>query len=44
MTSTRMDDDVERARHDGEAFGREIGGRAMGEVRRIALPLAEVIT
>src|SRR4051812_35956522 len=44
MTSTRMDEEVERARHDGEAFGREIGERAMGEVRRIALTLAEAST
>src|SRR5215216_1976700 len=44
MTSTRMDQEVERARHDGEAFGREIGERAMGEVRRIALTLAEAST
>jgi len=44
MTSNRMDEEVERARHDGEAFGREIGERAMGEVRRIALTLAEAST
>jgi hypothetical protein len=44
MTGNLMDDEVERARRDGEAFGRQIGGRAMNEVRRVALTLAEVNT
>src|SRR3954447_3279553 len=44
MTSNLTDDEVARARRDGEAFGRQIGGRAMDEVRRVALTLAEVNT
>jgi len=44
MTSNLTDDEVERARHAGEAFGREIGARAMGEVRRVVLTFAEVAT
>ena len=44
MASDPTDDEVERARHDGEAFGREIGEHAMGEVQRIALVLAEAST
>src|SRR3954469_12914083 len=44
MTSNLTDDEVARARRDGEAFGREIGERAMVEVRRVALTLAEVNT
>jgi hypothetical protein len=44
MTDNLTDDEVERARRDGEAFGRQIGGRAMDEVRRVALTLAEVNT
>src|SRR5918912_430548 len=44
MTDSLTDDEVERARRDGEAFGRQIGGRAMDEVRRVALTLAEVNT
>ena len=44
MTSTRMDEEIERTRHDGEAFGREIGEHAMSEVRRTALTLAEAST
>ena len=42
MASDPTGDEVARARHDGKAFGREIGERAMGEVRRVALTLAEV--
>jgi len=41
MTSNLTDDDAERARCDGEAFGRQIGERAMVEVRRVALNLAD---
>jgi hypothetical protein len=44
MTDNLTDDEVERARRAGEAFGRQIGGRAMDEVRRVALTLAEVNT
>src|SRR5215204_486434 len=44
MISNLTDDEVERARRAGEAFGREIGERAMGEVRRIVLTFAEVAT
>jgi hypothetical protein len=44
MTSNLTDDEVARARRDGEAFGRRIGERAMAEVRRVALTLAEVNT
>jgi len=44
MTSNLMDDEVARAHRDGEAFGRRIGERAMAEVRRVALALAEVNT
>src|SRR3954454_21411047 len=44
MTSNLTDDEVARARCDGEAFGRQIGERAMAEVRRVALTLADVNT
>src|SRR3954469_11990534 len=44
MTSNLTDDEVARARRDGEAFGRRIGERAMAEVRRVALTLADVNT
>ena len=44
MTSNLTDDVAERARRDGEAFGRQIGERAMAEVRRVALTLADVNT
>ena len=44
MTDNLTDDEVGRARRAGEAFGRQIGGRAMNEVRRVALTLAEVNT
>jgi hypothetical protein len=44
MTSNLTDGEVARARRDGEAFGRRIGERAMAEVRRVALTLAEVNT
>jgi hypothetical protein len=44
MASNPTDDEAERARRDGEAFGRQIGERAMAEVRRIALTLADVNT
>lgn len=44
MTSNLTDDEVERARHAGEAFGREIGARAMSDVRRTVLTFAEVAT
>src|SRR5829696_10107035 len=42
MASNPTDDEAERARRDGEAFGRQIGERAMAEVRRVALTLADV--
>src|SRR5215212_5714860 len=44
MTSNLTDDEVARARRDGEAFGRRIGERAMAQVRSVALTLAEVNT
>ena len=44
MASNPTDDEAERARRDGEAFGRQIGERAMGEVRRTALTFAELTT
>src|SRR5215210_9566825 len=44
MTSNLTDDEVARARRDGEAFGRRIGERAMAEVRRVTLTLADVNT
>jgi hypothetical protein len=44
MTSNLTDEEAERARRDGEAFGREIGERAMVEVRRTALTFAELTT
>ncbi len=44
MTDNLIDDEAERARRDGEAFGRQIGERAMVEVRRVALTLAELTT
>src|SRR5215210_7613961 len=44
MASNPTDDEAERARRDGEAFGRQIGERAMAEVRRVALTLADVNT
>ena len=44
MASNPTNDEVARARRDGEAFGRRIGERAMAEVRRVALTLAEVNT
>src|SRR3954470_19340233 len=44
MTDNLTDDEVERARRAGEAFGRQIGGRAIDEGRRVALTLAEVNT
>ena len=42
MASNPTDDEAEGARRDGEAFGRQIGERAMAEVRRVALTLADV--
>src|SRR3954454_18150286 len=42
MASNPTDDEAERARRDGEAFGRQIGERAMGGVRCVALTLADV--
>jgi len=42
MASNPTDDEAERARRDGEAFGRQIGERAMAEVRCVALTLADV--
>ena len=44
MASNPTDDEAERARRDGEAFGRQIGERAMIEVGRVALTLADVNT
>jgi len=44
MASNPPDDEAERARRDGEAFGRQIGERAMAEVRRVVLTLADVNT
>src|SRR5215212_7553328 len=44
MASNPTDDEAEHARRDGEAFGRQIGERAMGEVRRSVLTFAEVTT
>src|SRR5215212_1673920 len=44
MASNPTDHEAERARRDGEAFGRQIGERAMAQVRRVALTLAEVNT
>ena len=44
MASNPTNDEAERARRDGEAFGRQIGERAMIEVGRVALTLADVNT